>query len=115
MHIRMPGSIVQASQGGTSPTKENVVTTTNINNFKQLRQPTPRCLVGEEKTKGEDNIQEEGQEGQWVQGMEDKEEKEKYKGFLEYCAEKRREWRKQEEEDAARKDAAQKNKGDRKD
>ena len=39
-------------------------------------------------------------------GLEDKEEKEKYKRFLEYCEEKRREWRKQEEEDTARKEDA---------
>ena len=60
----------------------------------------------EEKPREENKISEEKPEGQWVQGLEDKEEKEKYKRFLEYCEEKRREWRKQEEEDTARKEDA---------
>ena len=46
--------------------------------------------------------------GLLVKGMRDTEEKEKYRLFLAYCEERRREWRKQEEEDHKKGNAEEK-------
>ena len=104
MHERMPGSIAQASQGGTFPTKEIIVPAININTFK-LKQPTLRWPQEEDRqeVKEKDSI-ERKEEGLLVKGMTDTEEREKYRLFLAYCEERRKEWRKQEEEDTTRKE-----------
>jgi hypothetical protein len=105
MHERMPGSIAQISQGVTFPTKDIVVSAFNINTFK-LKQPTLRWPQEEDRqgtVEEEDkNCIEEKEDGLFVKGMMDTEEREKYKLFLAYCEERRKDWRKQEEEDTKR-------------
>jgi hypothetical protein len=107
MHERMPGSIAQASQGGTFPTKDIVVTASNTITFK-LKQPTLRWPQKEDRqggVEGEDkNSTEEKKDGLMVKGMMDTEEIDKYKLSLDYCEERRKVWRQQEEEDTERKE-----------
>ena len=107
MHERMPGSIAQAAQGGTFPSKEIIIPAININNFK-LKQPALSWPQEEDKQgvveEEEKECIEEKEEGLLVKGMMDTEKREKYSQFLAYCEERRTDWRKQEEEDKARKE-----------
>ena len=105
MHIRMPGPVVQASQGGTCPAGTAIRPVTNTTNL--LRQPVLRWPVnkGEENTKEVTAEQEDGpgeeRLGCLVEGAEDSD-RETYRKFLEYCEERRRSWDKQVEEDEER-------------
>ena len=60
MHIRMPGPVVQASQGGTCPTGTTIRPVTNNTNL--IRQPVLRWPVttGEDNTKEDTAKQEDG-------------------------------------------------------
>ena len=91
---------------GTVPTKDIVVTATNIRTFK-LKQPTLRWPQREDRQRGvedeDKNCTEEKEDGLMVKGMMDTEEMDKYKLFLAYCEERRKVWRQQEEEDTERK------------
>ena len=95
MHIRMPGPIVQASQGGICPIMDNLRSETNTTKF--MRQPVLRWPTEEDHRSNEDhdqpgeNAKDEDQaegDGHWVEGAEGKE-KDTYRDFLRYCEERR--------------------------
>ena len=105
MHIRMPGSISLAPQGGTCPILETSKTEIKITSFirkgaktdskeSRLRQPTLRWPTEKvendgEQTKGKITTKEQDKEerGTYVRGS-SKEDNQRYKEFLEYCEEK---------------------------
>ena len=110
MHIRMPGSIVQASQGGTTPMESLVRPVINHTSLKRMRQPILRWPVADDELeeKDEDKEKEDAEptpserdhsEGGGHGDGDDA----RYKEFLEYCEERRVAWARKEEEDEARK------------
>ena len=106
MHNRMPGPVVQASQGGTSP---NGTTLRSVYNTPNIRQPVLRWPADCKRDEAEEGTEEERdgptkeerELGHMVKGT-DEEERETYLKFLEYCEERRRSWAKQVEEDEDR-------------
>ena len=104
MHDRMPGPKVQASPGGTTPIKESLRPETNPIIFKRMRQATLRWPVeeGAEMTREKEKEEEpKTRNEKWVGGGSETD-NERYKHFLEYCEERRNNWARGEQEDAAR-------------
>ena len=91
MHVRMPGSILQASQGGTCPRTSLNIPVTNHHEFEE-----------HERESQEDDIKE---DATWVPGGNEEDNK-RYMEFLEYCEERRQEAKRFRNENEARKSKA---------
>ena len=107
----MPGPVSQASQGGTSPTKESNSKGINMKLFMRMKPPTLRLPEERDDERGKKDVgmrdeeverKEEKDEEIWIQGGSE-EDNTRYREFLIYCEAKRKQTLRREEEDDERK------------
>ena len=107
----MPGPLSQASQGGTSPTKESNSKGINTTLFMMMKPLTLRLPEegDDERGKEDEGLKDaevekkvDKYEGLWIQGGSE-EDNTRYREFLKYCEAKRIETLRREEEDEERK------------